>query len=532
MLAFVSFLALNAVIAGLTWWRSRQRGGAGASEYFLNRRQLSAPLVALAVLMTNFSTEQLVGLNGDAYRNGTASIAWEIFGALGLVMLAAVFLPRYYAAGVTTIPQYVEERCGRPVRRLMSALMLVSQVVVGVPFVLYSGTLALVGIFNLTDWAGLPAPAGLLLTAMFLGFSGLGYALSGGMRSLAVSDLFYAVVFFLAALLVPLLGLWELGAGNPVAGLARLVAARPAALNPFGGLGQGLPVSALLTGMVVINLSAWCANQSAAQKAFAARSLAEGQRGLLMAAAVKLVAPVFFVLPGLIAWVLFRGGLANPDTSYARLVQHLLPGWLAGFFAAAVAGATITSVSGLIHSATTLLSIDLLNRPQADAAGRLPRAARWFAVVAVAFAVLAVLVIARQQTGFFVLMKRVNATLTLPVVSVVVTVVLTRLAWSRGVVPLAMLTASGVYLLADLGFGNAMGFAVARLHWLHCVALAFGTATLVLLATGRRGTAPCIAPPTPANWRLLRLAAAAIILGAVGIYLGLWCASRGWQIHG
>lgn len=88
--------------------------------------------MALSVLMTNFSTEQLIGLNGDAFRNGATAIAWEAFGALGLVVFAWIFLPRYYAAGVTTIPQYVEQRCGRPVRRLMSLLMLLSLVAMAV----------------------------------------------------------------------------------------------------------------------------------------------------------------------------------------------------------------------------------------------------------------------------------------------------------------------------------------------------------------------------------------------------------------
>lgn len=523
MLTLLTFLALNGLIAGLTWWRSRRAAVGGAGEYFLNRRRLSAPLVMLAVLMTNFSAEQLVGLNGEAYRNGATAIAWEMFGALGLVLLAAVFLPRYYAAGVTTIPQYVEDRCGRPVRRLMSALMLASLIFVGVPFVLYSGTLALVEIFDLRLWSGLPLPLLLGGTAAFLGFTGLAFTLSGGMRSLAISDVFYAVIFFGAALLVPLLGLWEIGAGSLTDGLARLVNERPGALHPFGGTGESLPASALLTGMVVINLSAWCVNQSVAQKAFAASSLAEGQKGILLAATVKLLAPLFFVLPGLIAWVLFKGGLENPDTAYARLVQHLLPDWLAGFFAAAVAGATITSISGLLHSGTTLLAIDLLEKNPANPAGRLPPVGRWFALGVVALAAVAVPLIAQHPSGYFVLMKRLNATLTLPVVSVVVCLVLTRKVWPRWAIPLAMVSASAVYLLADFSSWGPLS-AVLRWHWLHAVALAFGVATVVLWATGRRGEAAVVTlqPSSLRGWPALRLAAGTIVLGVLAVYSALW----------
>lgn len=522
MFAVVSFLVLNSLIAGLTWWRSRR---SGANEYFLGRRQLSAPLVALSLLMTNFSTEQLIGLNGDAFRNGVSALAWEVFGAIGIVAFAAIFLPRYYAQGVTTIPQFVEQRCGCAVRRMMSLLMLLSLCVVGVPFVLYSGTLPLAVIFQLPERTGLSLGEVQSLTAFALGFAGLGYSLLGGMRGVALSDFFYAVIFLFAAALVPVLGLYALGEGSFWPGIAKLVAARPAALNPFGGVGQELPPSALLTGMLVINLSAWCANQGHAQKAFAASSLVEGQKGMFLAATIKLIAPVFFVLPGLIAWVLLDGEIAHADLSYAWLVQNLLPDWLTGFFAAAVAGAIITSVSGLLHSATSLFAIDLLAKENAQPAGRLAPAARWFSIGVVALAVAATPIIAQQQTGFFVLMKRLNATLTIPVAAVTLVAVLTRFRWPRGFVPAIMVLASATYLVAELVL---RGWFPKELHWLHSVAIAFGLGVGALILTGRRDSAPretvaCV------NWRHTKVACIAVLLGAVAIYAGLWLIAR---LHG
>lgn len=517
MFAIISFLVLNLVIAGLTWWRSRRVSG----EYFLGKRKLTGPLVAVSVLMSNFSTEQLIGLNGDAFRNGATAIAWEAFGAIGMVVFVSIFLPRYYSAGVTTIPQYVEQRCGRPVRRFMSLLMVLSIVIVGLPFVLYSGTLAMVGMFNLPQLLGVPSSVALGLTALALTVVGLAYALPGGMRGVAMSDLYYAIIFLVAAILIPILGLWALGQGNLFEGLTRLVEARPEALNPFGGAGQSLPLSALLTGMIVINLSAWCANQNSAQKAFAASSLAESQKGMLMAAAVKLIAPVFFVLPGMIAWVLFDGTLEHPDMSYAALVHRLLPSWLVGFFAVAVAGATITSVSGLVHSATTLFEIDLRESRADPSAGQLTATGRWFAFAIALIAVVAVPIIARQETGFYVLMKRLNATLTIPVVSVVIPVVLTALAWRPGVVKRVMIIASATYLFFDLGVRSALA-EVVQFHWLHSVAVAFAVATCLLLVSGRKAA---VAPPTHSavvGWRFTGLACWALLAGVVILYAGLW----------
>lgn len=518
MYAALSFLALNLLIAGFTWWRGRRLPE--AHEYFLGARRLSAPFVALSVLMTNFSTEQLIGLNGDAFRNGIAAMAWEVFGAFGLVVSATIFLPRYYTLGVTTIPEYVEQRCGRPVRRLMSTLMLLSLCIIAVPFVLYSGTLPLVMIFGLPERLGLPVEHVQLLGAFVLGGVGLVYALLGGMRGVATSDVLYAMIFFAAATLVPLLGLHALGDGNIFHGVGRLVAARPAALNPFGNVGQPLPPTALLTGMVVINISAWCAHQGPMQKAFAAASLSEGQKGLLLAAVVKLLSPFFFVLPGLIAWALLDGQIAHPDMSYAWLVTHLLPDWLVGFFAAAIAGATITSVSGFVHSATSLFALDLLDARQSASRGRLTDAGRWFGIVVVTLAVLATPLIAQQQTGFFAVMKRLNATLTIPVVSVVVMAVLTRRTWPRGWVPLVMVTASATYLITDLWLRAALAPHVS-LHWLHSVGLTFAVAVALLFLRGQRLATDQGSSRPRTGWRHSRLAGLAILTTVTLLYTGL-----------
>ena len=521
MFAIIPFVVINLAIAALTWWRSRRV----SSEFFLGKRKLTGPLVALAVLMTNFSTEQLIGLNGDAFTNGATAIAWEAFGVIGIVVFVSVFLPRYYAAGVTTIPQYIEQRCGRGVRRFISLLMVISTVAVGLPFVLYSGTLAMVGMFNLPELVGLSPSSTLFCTALLLSLAALLYALPGGMRGVAISDLYYAVIFFAAAILIPVLGLCALGDGNPANGFVRLVEARPAAFNPFGGVGQPLPLSALLTGMIVINLSAWCANQSSAQKAFAACSLAEGQKGMIIAATTKLIAPFFFVLPGMIAWVLFNGKLSHADMSYASLVHMLLPGWLVGFFAVAVAGATITSVSGLAHSATTLFEIDVRQSGCNPSNGKLTTGGRLFGVITILIAVVAVPIIAQHQTGFFVLMKRLNATLTIPVVSVVVPAVLIQMTWTSRLVKTAMIAASGTYLLFDLVVRNILT-GVISLHWLHSVGVAFAVAISILLFFGRKREIPLQYNEPVRGWRFTQISSRLLLAGVFLLYAVLWWISQ------
>lgn len=518
MAALFAFFGIHATVALLTWWRSRRRDG---GDFFLGHRTLSAPVVAMSLLLTNLSTEQLVGLNGDGYRHGAVVIAWEIFGAFGLVLFAVVFLPRYWAAGVTTIPEFIEQRCGAPTRRLMTTLMLLSLVGIGLPFVLYSGALALVGIFDLPGRFGLAHDTALLGCSLALGIASGGYALLGGMKGTAVADVAYGIVFAIGAVLIPVLGLLALGQGDWLAGCVRLFEARPAAFDPFGGAGSPVPAGTLLTGMIVINVSAWCANQKHAQRAFAGRSLAEAQRGVLLAATVKLFAPLVLVLPGMIAWVYFAGSLAGGDLAYPRLVQALLPASLAGFFGAVIASAVVTASSGALHSATTLFVVDVLGRsPETPVAARggLPRRGLWFGLAAMALAIALTPVIARQDLGFFVLMKRLNATFTIPVVAVVVAAVFTGWRWSPPTVPGAMAVGS----LAYLALGQW-----TPIHWLHAVALA-AAAVFFTLRLLRRDV-PLVAPATTVTavgLPPLRLFAGAIVVTGLVIYIGLFLLAR------
>jgi SSS family solute:Na+ symporter len=521
MAALLAFLSLNLAIALFTWWRCRQDTQPGNDDYYLARRTLGAPMVAASLLLTNLSTEQLVGLNGASYRHGATVIAWEVFGAFGLLIFALVFLPRYWASGVTTIPEYVGRRCGAPTRHLMVGLMLASLVGIAIPSVLYSGALALAGIFDLPHRLGFTPATTVFATALGLGLAAAGYALKGGLRGVAVSDAVYGALFVVGALLIPILGLAALGHGDVAQGWTHLVATRREAFDPFGPAGSPLPADALLTGMIVINLSAWCANQNHAQRAFAACNLAEAQKGVLLAAGLKLLGPVILVLPGLIAGAFFADGLMEGDLAYPRLVQAVLPAGLAGLFGVAVFGAIVTSLSGAIHSATTLFVVDVLRRPSS---GRLPLAGRVFGIAVCAAAVLLTPLIARQDSGFFMLMRRLNALFTIPVVAVVTAAVLTRWRWQGWAPPFAMAGGSAVYFL--LGGWHAPD--AAEMHWLHSVALA-ATLAFLLLGLLRNHTVsepPAIAATPPHHYPHLRLSAVGLSIAGLGLYLTLALLAR------
>ena len=113
----------------------------------------------------------------------------------------------------------------------------------------------------------------------------------------------------------------------------------------------------LIGGMWIANVAYWGFNQYIIQRALAAKSLDEAQKGVIFAAFLKLLMPVIIVLPG-IAAVMLAPNLAKPDEAYPTMMRLLPPGLLGLVFAALVA-AIIASTASKINSIATIFTLDL-----------------------------------------------------------------------------------------------------------------------------------------------------------------------------
>ena len=152
--------------------------------------------------------------------------------------------------------------------------------------------------------------------------------------------------------------------------ISDLRTAHPEKFNSLGGPNQSVPFSTIFTGVLLLNLFYWCTNQQIIQRTFGATNLAEGQKGVLLAGGLKILAPIILVIPGIIAFYLMKTGdlsiqmvekdgvmVPDKDASYGALVQKVLPTYLTGFFAAAVVGAILSSFNSALNSTATLFSL-------------------------------------------------------------------------------------------------------------------------------------------------------------------------------
>jgi len=307
--------------------------------YFLAGRGLTGVFIAGSMLLTNLSAEQLIGLNGSAYGFNLSSMAWEVTAAFATICMALIFLPRYLAGAFTTLPEFLSNRFDDDVRRMSVLLFMVGYGLVTIPSVLYSGSIAVLRLFDVPQLLNVSYSQALVITIIAIGCVGAIYAIFGGLKAVAVSDTLNGIGLLIIGILVPVLGLAALGDGSILSGLNQITSTETHKLNAIGSPSDPTPFGTLFTGMIFANLFYWCTNQYVIQRTLGATNLAEGQKGVLFSGFFKVMVPFMMMIPGVIAYHLYGAGLSSIDLAYPQLIRDVLPVYLSGFFLAVLLGA-------------------------------------------------------------------------------------------------------------------------------------------------------------------------------------------------
>ncbi|WP_037320793.1 solute:sodium symporter family transporter [Salegentibacter sp. Hel_I_6] len=482
ILSFIGFTLLVAIIAYLATRKTDENTSDG---YFLGGRSLTAGVIAGSVLLTNLSTEQIVGLNGQAFSEGILVMAWETLAAIAIVITALFLLPRYLKGGLTTVPQFLEKRFDRGTKTLVSALFLSGYMIIFLPIVLYSGALAISTMFDIPEMLGVSSNTALWLTVWGIGIIGSIYAIFGGLKAVAVSDTINAVGLLIGGLLIPIFGLMAIGDGGVINGLDTLVNSNPEKFNSIGGPDASVPFSTIFTGMMLVQLFYWGTNQAIIQRALAAKNLREGQKGLMLAAFIKILGPIIVVLPGIIAWHMFQGDLENADQAYPALVNAVLPPVLTGFFAAVLFGAILSSFNSALNSSVTLFGIDIYKQYfNAEASeAKVVKQGKRFGIFLAIGAMLIAPFIANAPQGLFGYLQEVNGSYSIPILTIVIVGYLTKRIPAIAA-KVAIFSGVGFYLIY-LGLKYFVVGEDALPHYLHVMAILFALNVIIMFAIGK-----------------------------------------------
>ena len=370
LLDYIIFFGYAFLILGVGLWVSKEKDGKqkNAEDYFLASKSLPWWAIGASLIAANISAEQFIGMSGSGYALGLAIASYEWMAALTLIVVGKYFLPIFIEKGLYTIPEFVEKRYSTNLKTILAVFWIGLYVFVNLASVLYLGSLALETIM------GIPMSYGVLGLALFAA----AYSLYGGLSAVAWTDVIQVIFLILGGLVTTYLAVNSVSDGNGFfMGMKNIYNAAPEKfamiLEPSNPEYKNLPgIGVLVGGMWVANLYYWGFNQYIIQRTLAAKSLKESQKGILLAAVIKLILPIIVVIPGIAAYVMIKDTTMyesfKPDNAYPWLLQ-LLPNGLKGLAFAALTAAIVSSLASMLNSTSTIFTMDIYKqyiRPNAN----------------------------------------------------------------------------------------------------------------------------------------------------------------------
>jgi solute:Na+ symporter, SSS family len=344
-LDIAAFLGFIFLVVGISLYASRKEET--TDDYFLAGRSLPWWLIGLSLIASNISSEHFIGMAGDGFQNGLAIACFEWVAAIALVFVALVLLPKFLRAGIYTLPEFLEYRYGPVPRAIMAFYLMVIYIIVGMAGILYAGSLPLTSIFGLDMTTGVWA----------IGILAGGYTIYGGLKAVVWSDMLQGLALLAGGALLLFLSMKAVG------GFGEFLAANGDKMHLMLPADHPtMPWTIYLVGIWVPNIAYWGLNQFISQRTLAAKSLAEGQKGIIFAAFLKLLIPFLIVLPGIAAYQLYAADVPTADQAYPVLMTKLLPAGLRGVMFAALFGAVMSSLDSMLNSASTIFTIDIYGR--------------------------------------------------------------------------------------------------------------------------------------------------------------------------
>jgi SSS family solute:Na+ symporter len=347
---FVGYILL---MVGFGIWLSRKDGNESSKDYFLASGALPWWAVGGSLIASNISTEQILGMNGSGYVMGLAIGAYELLAAVTLLIVAKFFLPIFIRNGIYTMPQFLEQRYNGTVRTIMAFFWVALFLFVNITSIFYLGGLAIETISGVNFIYGV----------IFLALYSAAFSIFGGLKAVVWTDVAQVVVLVIGGLMACYFVVSAVGDGGFFDGMSALYAKAPEKfdliLSKDNPSYSDLPgIGVLVGGMWIANVYYWGNNQYIIQRALAAKSIKEAQKGVAFAALLKLLMPLIVVIPGIAAFAL-AADIAKPDQAFPWVLNNYVSVGFKGLVFAALVAAIGSSISSMVNSVSTIFTLDI-----------------------------------------------------------------------------------------------------------------------------------------------------------------------------
>ncbi|XXM70697.1 solute:sodium symporter family transporter [Lysinibacillus sphaericus] len=455
-----------------------------STGYFLAGRGLTGTFIAGSLLLTNLSAEQLVGLNGQAFRANLSNMAWEVTAAFAIIIMALYLLPKYLGRSFTTLPEFLNQRYDKGVRQYTTILFMLGYVFVTIPSMLYSGAIAVLKLFDVPTLLGITYTQSIWAIVWTIGIIGSIYAIFGGLKAVAISDTINGIGLLIVGALVPILGFYALGDGSFLSGVKEIAVNNPEKLNSIGTSADSVPFSTIFTGMIFANLFYWASNQYVIQRTLGAKNLAQGQKGVIISGFYKLLVPFMMMLPGVIAFHLYGGTLKSVDMAYPALINEVLPSYLTGFFLAVLLGAVLSSFNSLLNSAATLFALDIY-KPQFNpevSDQKLISISKWFGAALAVISMCISPLLIHATDGLWDLIRKFTGFFNIPIIVVLLVGIFSKRIPAAAAKTVIILHVFAYYMLV-WGTGHLFGFTLG-INFIHIYGILFIAEVLLMILIG------------------------------------------------
>lgn len=477
---FLSFLFFTGLVGLITYLRTHNDNLQSSKGYFLAGNSLNGWVIAGSLMLTNLSAANFTGMTANVYAGNLSPIAWTVTVIPPLIYFCAVLLPTFLRGGFTTIPEFLENRFSKSTRRLVAVMFLFSYILSGMPVALYGGSIAINLLFDLSGGLGLSNESAIWILVWSLGIIGSIYALFGGLKGVAISDTLNGVGLLIGGAMVFFIGIYKVGENNLLEGFQTILTKNTEILDAVGDVTDGIPFSVLFTGMLIHNLFFWSTNQFIIQRTLGARSLKEGQKGVMIAAFFKILNICYIAFPGVIAYHLYGpNNFDNNDFVYPTLIRDIMPNVFVGFFAAVIFGAVLSTFNSVLNSSVTIFALDvykpMFGKGLSDREV-IKRSKRVGILMALATMLIAPFIMYFPE-GIFTFMVKVDSLFGAPIFMVMLLGY-----FSKTVSPLIANVCLGCFLIV---YGSLMFFIQPEMHYLHYMAILFVCFTGVALLLGK-----------------------------------------------
>jgi solute:Na+ symporter, SSS family len=348
-----------AVIFAIAYYFSRRKKT--STDYFLASRNVGWFAIGASLFVSNISTEHFIGLAGSGATSGLAVGHFEWLACMILLILGWVFVPFYLRSNVFTMPEFLERRFSRQCSVYLASISIIAYVFTKISVHLYAAAVVLE---RVVGWSPLTA-AVILVVATGV------YTVAGGLAAVIYTDLVQTLILIAGAVILTFIGLDRVG------GFAGLRAAVPAdyfhMIKPFTH--SAFPWTGIFLGAPILGIWYWCTDQSIVQRVLSAKDEGHAKAGTIFAGFLKILPVFILVLPGIMAFALFKnlfrlgpgGEVLNGDIAYPTMIINLLPEGLIGLMIAALLAALMGAMSSVFNSASTLVTLDFYKKLRPDA---------------------------------------------------------------------------------------------------------------------------------------------------------------------